>query len=118
MMTDFETDELEDFFAAARATPTPMPADLQARILADAAEHMPGARSSWQKALWHLLGGATGLGGLVTATAVGIWLGVAPPSGLPDLAGQVVAGPLGLTTQSDTETETLAGVYGWDMEES
>jgi len=117
-MMDFDTDRLEDLFAAARATPPALPDRLQARILADAEQHMPMARMAWHRTLWQVLGGAAGLSGLVTATAVGVWLGVAPPATLPDLAGQVVSGDLGLSAQIDTETEALAGVYGWDMEES
>ena len=117
-MTDFDQDGLEDFFAAARATPPPMPADLQARILADAAAHMPAARPAWHRVLWQLLGGSAGVGGLMTAAVVGVWIGVAPPANLPDLAGQVVAGQMGNTAESEAETELLTSVYGWDMEES
>ncbi len=117
-MTDFDTDGLEEFFAAARATPAPLPPDVQARILADAAALMPAAPLAWHRALWQLLGGAAGISGLVTATAVGVWLGVAPPAQLPDLAGQVVSGEIGLADSSEFETGALMSVYGWDMEES
>ena len=59
---------LENFFAAARANPPQVSADLQARVLADAEAHMPkAARQPWHQALWHLLGGAAGLSGLATA---------------------------------------------------
>ncbi|MEX3314830.1 hypothetical protein [Sulfitobacter sp. PS-8MA] len=117
-MTDFDTDGLEDFFAAARATPPALPAGLQARILADAAAHMPAAPRPWHRALWQLLGGAAGVGGLAMAAAVGVWLGVAPPANLPDLAGQIVSGQISMAESSEYETGALIGVYGWDMEGS
>ncbi len=118
-MSDF--DDLEDFFAAARANPPQVSADLQARVLADAEAHMPKApRQPWHQALWQLLGGAAGLSGLATAAAVGVWVGVAPPEGMPDLAGQFVTGTWEAETLdiSEAETATELGGFGWDMEES
>ncbi|MFG6561086.1 MULTISPECIES: hypothetical protein [unclassified Sulfitobacter] len=118
-MSDF--DDLEDFFAAARANPPQVSADLQARVLADAEAHMPKApRQPWHRALWQLLGGAAGLSGLATAAAVGVWVGVAPPEGMPDLAGQFVTGTWETETSDLTVADTGSefGGFGWDMEES
>ncbi|MFG6584285.1 hypothetical protein [Sulfitobacter sp. 1A12779] len=118
-MSDF--DDLEDFFAAARANPPQVSADLQARVLADAEAHMPKApRQPWHQALWQLLGGAAGLSGLATAAAVGVWVGVAPPEGMPDLAGQLVTGTWETETSDLTAADTGSefGGFGWDMEES
>ncbi len=112
---------LEDFFAAARANPPQVSADLQARVLADAEAHMPKApRQPWYQALWQILGGAAGLSGLATAAAVGIWVGVAPPEGMPDLAGQFVTGTWEAEALDRAELDTAVelGGYGWDMEES
>ncbi|UWR31153.1 hypothetical protein K3758_06465 [Sulfitobacter sp. W002] len=114
-------DALENFFAAARTNPPQVSADLQARVLADAEAHMPkAARQPWHQALWHLLGGAAGLSGLATAAAVGVWVGVAPPEGMPDLAGQFVSGTWTAETldTSEADTGTELGGFGWDMEES
>ncbi len=112
---------LEDYFAAARANPPQVSADLQAQVLADAEALMPKTqRQSWYQALWQLLGGAAGLTGLATAAAVGIWVGVAPPEGMPDLAGQFVTGTWEAEALDRAELDTAVelGGYGWDMEES
>jgi len=120
-MNDFDDDALEGLFAAARANPPQVSADLQARVLADAQAHMPKApRQPWHRALWQILGGAAGLSGLATAAAVGVWIGVAPPEGLPDLAGQIVSNswPDAAIDLGETDTAADWGGYGWDMEES
>jgi|TARA_R110002012_G_scaffold261274_1_gene443094 hypothetical protein len=122
-MNDFDDDALEDFFAAARANPPRVTADLQARVLADAEALMPKAnllKLPWHRALWQLFGGAAGLSGLATAAAVGIWVGVAPPDGMPDLAGQFVSGTWDVETvdTAEVDTEIEFGGFGWDMEES
>lgn len=122
-MNDFDNDALEDLFAAARANPPRVSADLQARVLADAEALMPKANSlklPWHRALWQLFGGAAGLSGLATAAAVGIWVGVAPPAGMPDLAGQFVSGTWNVETvdTAEVDTEIEFGGFGWDMEES
>ena len=122
-MNDFDDDALEDFFAAARANPPRVTADLQARVLADAEALMPKPNLlalPWHRALWQLFGGAAGLSGLATAAAVGIWVGVAPPAGMPDLAGQFVSGTWNVETvdTAEVDTEIEFGGFGWDMEES
>ncbi|MEC7259674.1 MAG: hypothetical protein VXW58_17835 [Pseudomonadota bacterium] len=38
-----------------------------------------------------MLGGWYGLGGLVAACAAGVWLGLAPPAGMPDAASLFTA---------------------------
>ncbi|MGB3245256.1 MAG: hypothetical protein WBB25_12020 [Sulfitobacter sp.] len=98
---------LEAFFDAARADPPMVPQALMARVLADAQAAQPivGGWRTWLRAL----GGAPGLGGLVTATCVGVWIGLAPPQQLPDLGGLV----LGMDTAVDADTYAL----GWDIEE-
>ncbi|MEX0287356.1 MAG: hypothetical protein AB3N23_22340 [Paracoccaceae bacterium] len=91
-MTDkrdtFET--LDELFAEAR---DPEPSDqLIDRVLADAAEvqagfedealpfHAPSLFAQVREAL----GGWAGLGGLATACAAGLWIGIAPPSNWAD----------------------------------
>lgn len=107
--------ELDTLFQQARAAPAQMPEGLMARVLADADALQPAAvRLRWQ-VLLRALGGAPGVGGLITAGCFGFWLGVAPPASLPDLAGTV----LGFEATLDAEIEggTLTA-FGWDIEES
>ena len=107
--------ELEDFLAAARAAPPQVPEALMARVMADAEAARPRPADAGLIRGWFAaLGGLPGLGGLITATCVGFWLGLAPPDGLPDLA----AGLLGSTA----ELEQLLGApgetgFGWDIGE-
>jgi len=108
---------LESLFDAARADPPQVPEALMARVIADAQTFQPNiARTRWQgwQGWLRAIGGLPALGGLVTATCVGFWLGVAPPEGLPDLAGQV------LGQQDSTALETATGLtgFGWDIEET
>ena len=108
-MTDARLDAL---FEEARANPPEVPEALMARVVADAAREQP-QRSDWRAWLAGL-GGLPGLGGLITASCVGFWLGVAPPEGLPDLAGSFLGAQFGL--QDDLSGGTL-GAFGWDIEE-
>lgn len=109
-MTDME---LENLFDQARSVPAQVPEGLMAQVIADAQVLQPRAKStSWHR--WLVaIGGLPALSGLVTATCVGFWLGVAPPDGLPDLAGQV------LGRQGSAELEVSADLtsFGWDIEE-
>jgi len=104
-MTDAD---LEDIFAAARATPPQVPDALMTRVRADAQAMQPRAKIGWGGWL-RGLGGLPAMGGLVTATCVGFWIGVAPPDTLPDLGGLV----LGFEQTSDFETDG----FGWDNSE-
>jgi len=116
---DSQDDPLEMLFQQARADPPRVPEALMARVLADAQALQPDAArpvSRW-RALLRAVGGGPALGGLVTASCLGFWLGVAPPAGMPDLAGQV------LGQQDDASYDTsydaagdVAG-FGWDQDE-
>lgn len=122
-MTDNEqTDDalLEGLFEQARATPVPVSDALMARVLADAQQMQAPAQNSGWRAWLAALGGLPALGGLVTATCVGFWIGIAPPAGLPDLAGEV----FGIEDLSGIEmvfdgglTGGGLGGFGWDIEE-
>ena len=111
---------MDNLFAEARAHP-PVPSQaLMARILADAEAEAVGVslsgtgwRAGW-RAWLVALGGLPGLGGMVTATCVGFWLGLAPPEGLPDLAGQVFGDEM--AAQEEMIVPGLTG-FGWDFEE-
>ena len=109
-MTDMA---MKDLFAQARRTPAPVPEGLMTRVMADAQALQPRAKSAGWRGWLVAIGGLPALSGLVTATCVGFWLGVAPPDGLPDLAGQV----LGQQSSVELEVSTDMTGFGWDIEE-
>ena len=110
MMTQCDDFDLEAAFDAARAAPPQMPDALMARIVADAEGYQP------QVPLWRRLmaavGGPAGLGGLVTATVVGFWLGVSPPQDTVDPL--VLIGAVELA--ADEDIADLLG-FGWYSDE-
>lgn len=91
--TDKALQELEDLFAAARSRRPGVPAQLNAAILADAAREQAGFRAARperavRQPLWRQLieavGGWPAMGALAAASAAGLWIGIAPPSFVPD----------------------------------
>ena len=90
-------DDLERLFAKGRRESGQMPERLSRQILADADRvqagfaFAPAPQAVAKPGLWSqamsALGGWPALGGLATACAAGIWIGLAPPSFLPDLDG-------------------------------
>ncbi|WP_153548122.1 hypothetical protein [Tritonibacter aquimaris] len=104
-MADKELTELDNLFAAARDEADPLPPALQMAILQDAervqsgfAPDSPLPRAHGFTWALSLLGGGFGLGGVVCAGLVGLWIGFAPPSFLPDPVDYAVAT---LSTSSD-----------------
>jgi hypothetical protein len=83
MMTQPDPFDLEAAFARARSQPPQMSQDLSTRIARDAQAHLP-APPLWRRV-------AAAVGGLVTATVAGFWLGVAPPSEAVDPLRMIVA---------------------------
>jgi len=88
-MTDQDLDQL--FETARRSVPEPDPGFLAAlgdtavAALDPLAAPTPRPEAVWtQIATW--LGGWGGVGGLIAATAAGVWIGVSPPAVLPDAA--------------------------------
>ncbi len=90
-MTD--QDKLENLLAQARKTRSTLPEDLAVRIETDAeavrlrrlaAKNRPTSRS-W-RAAFDGIGGWRALGGLVAASAAGVWIGFSAPAFLPDPA--------------------------------
>lgn len=115
------TADLEDLFAQARAAPPALPEALMARVLADAQAVQPAssagrAARDGLRGWLRRLGGAPGLSGLVAATCVGFWLGVAPPFGVPDLAGSVIGFDVTLDSGSAETSLSMLG-FGWDTED-
>lgn len=92
-MADHDT-ELEDLFAQARATRDVLPDALAVRIETDAEAVRLARRSkatpSWRQRL-RGIGGWQGLGGLVAASAAGVWIGFSAPAFLPDPAEYFVS---------------------------
>lgn len=104
---------LENLFEQARATPPEVPHGLMARVLEDAQTLQTSGKSAGWRTWLIAIGGLPALSGLVTAACVGFWLGVAPPEGLPDLAGQI----FGQQDSAELETATDLTGFGWDIEE-
>lgn len=104
-MTDPDDRMLDDLFAQARAQ-TPQPGDaLMARVLADAAaQSAPGVRQATQPGFWarlsDTLGGWPALGGLAAATVAGVWVGIAPPASVEDLAASLIGDTVSVTLLS------------------
>lgn len=92
-MTDDDSNtDLSAFFDAVRAETPRMPAGLAARMMADAERAQAEAgglarirrEPGWLTQFAAAVGGWYGAGGLVAACAAGVWIGLAPPEGLPD----------------------------------
>lgn len=99
------TDDLDALFAQARARPpAAVPEALMARVLADAAAHLPATPPAFAPApaapppgLWARvvagLGGVGALAGMATAMVAGVWLGFAQPLGDGLAANLLGSGP-------------------------
>lgn len=114
-MKKSDTDTLEILFEEARSAPALLPDGLMDRILADAVAQQPAPALRGWRAVWRAIGGAPAFGGLVTAAVVGFWIGVAPPSALPDIAAQIITGTSFAALDTDSGAELTA--FGWDIEE-
>lgn len=103
---------LEALFDAARKDPPKVPDALMTQVVADAQAQMPGRGGLLSRmGRWvALLGGAPGMGGLVTACGVGFWIGLSAPAGLPDVAGALIG-----DTQAVSDEVMYAQLYddGW-----
>jgi len=92
MMTNPNDDMLEDILAQARGLTAAPSDDLMARVLAeaDAVQPDPSTVSAPQTGFWarmmDAIGGWPAVSGLAAATIAGIWIGIAPPSSVQDLA--------------------------------
>lgn len=107
-MTDPNDDMLDDLFAVARDV-APEPGDaLMARVLADAVPPAVAAPVAFRQGIWarvsEMLGGWPAISGLAAATVAGIWVGVAPPASVENLAASVMGDAV---TVSLFSTQTL-----------
>jgi hypothetical protein len=106
--------ELEALFEGARAAPALVPDGLMRQVLEDAEALQPSRPLGLFTRLFKALGGTPGMGGLITATCVGFWLGVAPPDGVPDLAGNVLGVPDVIVADASGDA---FDDFGWNLEE-
>ncbi len=98
-LSETELDAL--FEAAQRRHPVPS-ADWLARVAQDADRALrpvPAPLSFWAQ-LSGALGGWRGLGGMALASAVGVWIGIAPPVALGD--------PVAVVLGTDETVETFS----------
>lgn len=93
-----DTTELEQLFAQARQDRSGLPDELAVRILTDAESVrlsrmtpvLQPRRSLWARLL-DGFGGWPSMGGLVAASAAGVWIGFSAPDFLPDPATYIFA---------------------------
>ena len=93
-MTEREDFDLDALLDTARGQDLPVRADFMARVLADAAalQRPAAALSGRSRGSWisDLFGGWPALGGVLVAGAAGLWVGIAPPAGVEQLAAQML----------------------------
>ncbi len=86
---DRTDDLLDGWFQTARANTPGLPAELTARIAADAAAHLPRQHAGLS-ALIAALGGWRPLAGMAAAGVAGMWIGAFPPDAVSDLTGALL----------------------------
>lgn len=94
-MTDQNQTELDDLLAQTAQIKPTVPSDLMARVLIDAAQVQPrNFAPPPQQTLWSavldMIGGWPAVGGIAMAGVAGLWIGVAPPVGLENMATTVL----------------------------
>ena len=109
-------DALDVLFAEARAQAPAPSGDLMARILRDAETETraraaprpaPPPRTGWLGRLSDALGGWPALGGLAASTVLGLWLGVAQPSGLSGVTASLWGDRVSVTLGLDDDPLSL-----------
>ena len=109
---------LDDLFDLASADSEQPSGDLMMRILNDADEQItlnnePAfvAAPSLFNSLMDMVGGWKAIGGLATATATGLWMGISPPSAFEDFTSDYYS------TASVEETgATIDNLLGFDTQ--
>ncbi len=113
--TDQDERDLDDLLAEARGLRSEPGPDLMARILLDAEQvtaeltavrQVPSSGGAWRDWL-RLLGGWPTVGGLVASTLAGLWIGVAQPASLSDLADSVWGEQVSVTFGVDADPLSL-----------
>ncbi len=99
MMDDKKIDQgLDDFFAAARETEITPSDVLLARIIGDAADHLPHAQITRAATptgivtkILDALGGWPSVAGLASASIVGLWVGYVQPGIVEDFTDVLIS---------------------------
>lgn len=93
-MTEPNQTELDNLLADVAAVKPSVPSDLMARVLIDASQVQPRDGVQSQLGVWagilDMIGGWPAVGGLAIAGVAGLWIGVAPPVGLENMATTVL----------------------------
>ena len=93
-MTERQEHDVDALLAALAARQDEPDADFVARMQATALAMQPMAAVAGPRpgrsGLFDLIGGWLGAGGLATAAAAGLWLGIAPPEALTPVLGGAV----------------------------
>jgi len=102
--------DLDDLFAQVRQ-PVAVPADLMARVLADADAAQPVSaprlpQTGLLAGFWAAIGGFGGVAGLSSAAVAGAWIGFAQPMALTTLTDSLLTG--------DVVAETVNILPGFD----
>lgn len=103
-----DVDDIDQLFAQARRRDAAVSDALMARVLADAARVQPSAADRRSRAwpldwLHDLIGGWPAWGGVIAAGLTGLWVGVAPPSGIEALAAGLIGTTQTVTFLPDTD---------------
>ena len=107
---------------AAQGDPAQPSADFMARILQDALSeqpmpHLQGVRDPWWHQMGTMIGGWRGMGGLITATCAGFWIGFSPSGELPVQIDAFIGLETSVVQNDDSvNSDALIG-FGWDVEE-
>ncbi|MEP1519944.1 hypothetical protein [Ascidiaceihabitans sp.] len=120
-MTQNKSEMMDLDALLAGAKNPPAPEALMARVLEDALKEQPlptlRETPTMMQQILAVLGGWQGMGGLVAATCAGLWIGISPPTNLPDGLISLLGSDTG-TAAVFTQQEPELGSFGWDLEES
>ena len=121
--------DLDGLFAAAKATPAPVSADLLSRVMEDALDaqlvnaatpplpaHVQDHKiARFWRGVVEAIGGWPAVAGLATASVAGVWIGFSPALGV----GDAMAGVIGTTSAAsgDTYFVDLMPEYDFDLGE-
>lgn len=93
-MTDPAQKDLDDLLSQIAQQAPPVPSDLMARVLIDADQLQPQMTVRKSRGMWanvlDIIGGWPAFSGIAMAGMAGLWIGVAPPTGLDTIASDLL----------------------------
>lgn len=93
-MTDPAHKDLDDLLNQVAQQEPHVPSDLMARVLIDAEQFQPKVSVIETRGIWttmlDMIGGWPAVGGIAMAGVAGLWIGVAPPTGLDTIASGLI----------------------------